>query len=83
MLARFCSRSKVLEAFSARARLSSKIISWNIARAQISPVVVHVRIVITLAVAELSDQKIKSKVGIFSKVKKSHVFSSNKRQYYL
>ena len=50
---------------------------------QITAIIVHVRIIITSAVAELSDQKIKSKVGIFSKVKKSHVFSSNKRQYYL
>ena len=33
MLARFCSRSKALEAFSARARLGSKIIFCAIARA--------------------------------------------------
>ena len=35
MLARFCSRSKALEAFSARARLGSKIISCDIARARL------------------------------------------------
>ena len=35
MFARFCSRSKVLEAFSARARLGSKIISCDIARARL------------------------------------------------
>lgn len=35
MLARFCSRSKVLEAFSARARLGSKIISCDIAHARL------------------------------------------------
>ena len=35
MLARFCLRSKALEAFSARARLGSKIISCDIARARL------------------------------------------------
>ena len=35
MLARFCSRLKALEAFSAQARLGSKIFSCDIVRAQL------------------------------------------------